>query len=37
MSEMKKFFKWAAIASVIGLVLTSISETKEKSNSNPNT
>lgn len=35
---MKKFFKWATIASVIGLVLTSISEkTKEKSNSNPNT
>ena len=31
---MKKFFKWAAIAGVIGLVLTSISETKEKSNPN---
>jgi hypothetical protein len=34
---MKKFFKWATIASVIGLVLTSINETKEKPNSNPNT
>lgn len=34
---MKKFFKWATIASIIGLVLTSVSGTKEKSNSNPNT
>lgn len=34
---MKKFFKWATIASIIGLVITSISETKEKSDSNPNT